>query len=100
MKTAVIQIGNSDNKLLQAEWSEFCAAVRRSITDYCVTHQVKIHFEGGSNWDAKWQNACWIFEIKEDQIDQMKRYFAKLARDYAQESIAVIVGETEFIQSA
>lgn len=48
--TVVVQIGNSNNKLSQKDWSCFVSEIDDLIKDY----KVQIHFRGGSSWDSPW----------------------------------------------
>jgi hypothetical protein len=91
--TIVIQIGNSDNKLSQGEWAHFCAGAHLAISEN--VHQ--IHFKGGSDWDAPWQNACWACELGNNSLDDLKAGLAMLCRQFNQDSIAITCGETEFV---
>ena len=91
MKTVIIQIGNSDNKLTQKEWSEFvrCVDIYSSVTD--------THFRGVSNSDAPWQNACWVLEVEDYNYDGLKRTIGNLESEFKQDSIAWTEGITKFI---
>lgn len=40
MKTATIQIGNSDDKLTQSEWSDFVSAIKDAVQRFSE----RIHF--------------------------------------------------------
>lgn len=91
--TAVIQIGNSDNKLTQGNWANFVASMRHEISRSVY----RIHFQGGSDWDAPWQNACWVCEVRPEQIEPLREAVAKVRGQYEQDSAAVVFGETEFI---
>jgi hypothetical protein len=91
--TAVIQIGNSDNKLTQNNWAHFVASMRSEISRSVY----RIHFQGGSDWDAPWQNACWVCEVRPEQIEPLREAVAKVRGQYEQDSAAVVFGETEFI---
>jgi hypothetical protein len=93
----VIQIGNSDEKLTQAEWSEYIAAVNQNLQNW----QPTIHFLGYSPPDAPWQNACWVFEVQDEElwIEQLKVELAYIARQFRQDSIALTLGYTEFVKS-
>lgn len=91
--TVSIQIGNSDNKLTQQEWADYCTHVHRTINDTCTT----IHYNGGSNWNAPWQNACWVAEIPTNKLPTLKQQLTHTRTTYHQDSIAIINGTTEFI---
>jgi len=54
VKTVVIQIGNSDDKLTQLEWAKFVNDIKHLVNN----HAKEVHFFGGSsNWE-NWQNTC------------------------------------------
>lgn len=92
-KTVIIQIGNSDNKLTQGEWASFVAEVDMVAND----HVLHTHFKGGSDWDAPWQNACWVCEMNGDKIEALKEGIGVCRRNYKQDSVAMTFGETEFV---
>lgn len=91
---ATVQIGNTDNKLTQQEWSSFVHEV-----GLLLSLEVKcMHFFGGSsNWE-KWQNTAWIFEIEDNKINNLKFALQTLKIKYKQDSIAWTQGEIEFIK--
>jgi hypothetical protein len=92
--TAVIQVGNSDNKLTQQEWSEFVGDVQ----DLLRVGHYATHFAGTSPSAAPWQNACWVLEIVSDmQKDHLRTALGFFAKKYRQESIALTFGTTEFV---
>jgi len=93
MKTVTVQIGNSDNKLTQKQWSSFIFHVNSDVTKYASS----IHFKGGSSYNEPWQNACWVFEMSAEDIPQLKKSLTIIRRVYLQDSVAITVGETEFI---
>jgi len=93
MKTVVVQIGNSDNKLHQADWARFVRRVGEIIRE----HAKAIHFFGGpENW-AEWQKVCWVFDGEESGLDHLKSQLTEARKEFLQESAAVTVGETEFV---
>lgn len=92
--THIVQIGNSDNRLGQREWSEFIDALGNLL----VAHASNIHFLGYSNPIAKWQNACVVFELREGMEMSLTAELSDLASDFRQDSIALTVGMTEFIK--
>ena len=91
--TVVIQIGNSDNNLTQGEWANFAASMHQTIS-HCV---FRIHFKGGSDWDAPWQNACWVCEVAREAVDKLKREVEACRKNYRQDSASMTFGETVFI---
>lgn len=92
MTTVVIQIGNSDNKLTQVEWSQFVAYTR----DEVQAHSDRIHFDGGCRYDAPWQNACFVSEVFTENQEPLREQLRRLAYKFRQDSIAITVGETTF----
>lgn len=93
MKTITVQIGNSDDKLTQEEWSKFVEA-----TDKIIHYNSRtIHFWGGSVAWVKWQNVAWIFECEEEKISVLKDALWLIRSMYKQDSIAYTEGDTQFI---
>lgn len=91
--TAVVQIGNSDDKLTQAEWRDFWVE-----TDASVRPTGRVHFAGTSSATAPWQNAAWVVELANDEMGSwLERRLADLAAKYRQNSIAMTVGHTKFV---
>ena len=93
MITAVVQVGNSDDKLTQAEWCAFLGATWASVQLWAV----QIHFEGFSQPTASWQNACWVCEIQPENTENLREDLAVVAGRYKQDSIALTLGLTEFV---
>lgn len=91
--TATIQIGNSDNKLTQNEWAHFVTYTEGLIGEIVY----RVHFFGGSESFAPWQNACWVVEMDVDKKDELFRVLEVVRKSYKQESIAVTFGRTEFV---
>jgi hypothetical protein len=88
--TVVIQIGNSDDKLKQSEWSEFVEAVENCIL---ITTD-RIHFH---TLTPIYRNlACWVADT--DDVDKLRTLLAELAVRFRQDSIALTVGETEMVK--
>ena len=101
MKTITLQIGNTDNKLTQQEWSCFVISVDNYL-NVSMRPYIKIHFSGGSNNSSPYQNFCWVFEINyeiEDYVlDTIKKQISNYAKEeYKQDSIAWTEGVTEFV---
>ena len=93
MKDIIIAIGNSDNKLTQIEWSNYVKDVNHSIDRFCDER----HFFGGSsNWE-RWQNVAWIVTCDEGMLPYLKERLTKVRQTYRQDSVAMTVGDTEFI---
>jgi len=93
VKTIIVQIGNSDNKLRQADWARFVQRVTGIIQEHAAT----MHFFGGpENW-ATWQKVCWVFDGEESRLDDLKITLAGVRKEFLQDAAAVTVGETEFV---
>lgn len=94
MRTIIIQIGNTDDKLTQKRWSEFCSDVQR-VASIAGT----VHFSAASNGMMPWQNACWVIQVPDDLalIDSLRRNVAALGSRYGQDSVAWTEGETAFV---
>ena len=93
MKTVTVLIGNSDDKLRQSAWSEF-VQIAGAIINVCSS---VVYFSGASNSTAVWQNAAWVFAIEENKLDILKRDLKELRQTYLQDSVAVVVGQTEMV---
>jgi hypothetical protein len=93
MKTVCVQIGNSDDKLRQAEWAMFVS----SVDGLLLRFEKQRHFKGGSTQWEPWQNACWVIEVEESSMIELFARLSATGTKYNQDSIAVMVGETRFI---
>ena len=96
-KTIVVQIGNSDDKLTQEEWSLFV----KSLKDVSQTYG-DVHFSGGSATDAPWQNYCVVFEVidMDEVLEAIRGRLMFLAKKFRQESIAMTEGVTHFCEAS
>lgn len=93
MTTVTIQIGNSDDKLTQAEWGRYVKDVERAINYHCPD----VHFFGGSpNW-FPWQNVAWVTNAPKDDLMRLLMRLREIREQYGQDSIAWTQGETVFI---
>ena len=94
MKTVTIILGNSDNKLTQQDWANYVKEIQQYIIEKFA---LKVEFFGGSPSWLEWQNAATVFRIDEEEIPQTIAFCKECRKRYHQESIAWIVGDTEFI---
>jgi hypothetical protein len=90
--TIAIQIGNSDDKLSQEQWSSFVGRINLVLQVY-----TKVHFFGGSNNWAVWQNIAWVVVCPMDFVTVLKQSISAIGREYNQDSVAWLQGSTEFI---
>lgn len=78
-----VSIGNSDDKLSQAQWAQFCMDV------YAVlAAEGKLRGAWYSASNSMYQNACWCVEIVLPVRDKMMGKLMTLAEKYKQDSIA------------
>lgn len=95
MKTVTIQIGNSDNKLTQPEWCDYCTAV-----DKAINSRITPHFSGGPPNNLPWQNWAWVIGVPDEfgpLLGFLRIELEKIRKHYRQDSIAWTEGETQFI---
>lgn len=93
MLTVVIQIDNSDDKLSQREWAQFCIKTNRLVRSHGT-----IHFTGFSIPAASYQNAGWVVEAHAADVASLVDGLRGLADEFRQDSIAITTGETEFVR--
>lgn len=93
-----IQIGNSDDKLSQRQWSNYVSDMAEAISHYSKD----IHFSGGAEGWRPWQNYCWIIELPDHSL--MSGFIGDLVNEiidcrkrYNQESVALSWGKTLFV---
>lgn len=103
-KTIFIMIGNSDDKLSQADWADFVSDVDGHL-DYALQPFGRVHGRWFSAPDVPWQSACWCVEFNgaasgpsvDEQIAIAKTRMSGSAGSYRQDSIAWAEATTEFI---
>ena len=88
-----MQIGNTDGKLTQAEWSDFVIRVK----DFLDANGAEIHFFGAPPNYERWQNAAWIFNATATDIGEIRLGITQLRSQYGQDSVAWLEGATQFI---
>ncbi len=94
MPTVTIQIGNSDDKLTQREWSDYVTDVQFAIQN----HGGDVHFSGGSPTDEVWQNFCFVCNVSRPRdVDGLKQALRAVRLRFRQDSAAMTVGETVFV---
>lgn len=91
--TTIIQIGNSDDKLSQAQWSHYFKRVDEAIR----RRANQVHFSGASYPSAEWQNAAWVFEIGENESLRLYDEMKVFCEMFNQDSIAWTEGKTIFV---
>ncbi|MBK8113295.1 MAG: hypothetical protein IPK44_01600 [Candidatus Accumulibacter sp.] len=93
MKTVVIQIGNSDDRLTQGEWSSFFVEIDRCLQ----SGSRAVHFRGTSEGTAPWQNACLVVSVEDGNVQKLLAEVAIIRETYLQDSVAALVGNVEMI---
>ena len=89
-----VSVGNSHDRLTQAEWHDFHVAMRAEV----VTYAAVIHGEWFSDPVAKWQNASWCLEFDSNQdMIVAKKNATRIRTEFRQESVAWATAATEFI---
>ena len=89
-----VSIGNSDDKLTQAEWSAFARQVRYELD----TRSEVMHGAWFSAPYAPWQNACFCVAFAtRDDATMAREVITEIRKAYRQDSVGWAVAETEFI---
>jgi hypothetical protein len=91
MKSITLQIGNTDDKLTQEEWAAYYRAIDTAVHYFAR----KIHFTGAAAATEPRQNACWVFEIDDDE--ELRSAITRIRQDHRQDSAAWSEGVTEFL---
>lgn len=98
MQTITIQIGNTDDKLKQDEWSDFVGDIHMILEMMKERGLIDIHFYGSSLPFEWWQNAAWVITASDDKhIEFLRSRITEIRKRYQQESAAWTRGFTEFI---
>jgi hypothetical protein len=96
-----VTIGNSDDKLDQGQWSNYCTAVDR-VFEYAARYVGStVHGRWYSLPNEPWQNACWCIEFADGMDDIIGQYRAELTRlagTFRQDSIAWAEATTTFLE--
>jgi hypothetical protein len=95
-RTVYASIGNSDDKLTQARWSEFHDKVTTAVRGLAL----QVYGDWTSASVDPWQNACIAFEIGWETSERLQRDLGELAAEYDQDSIAWAEADTRFITPA
>jgi hypothetical protein len=88
-----VSIGNSDDKLTQAEWSAYAQSVRNLLR----LRAREIHGEWYSAADSEYQNACFCVVLADD-TPVIREELAEMRQAWRQDSVAwAEVPVTEFV---
>lgn len=91
--TVYVSVGNSDDKLTQAEWATYATHVVNTVRGYASS----VHGEWYSAPASRYQNACICAEIRPDMAKHLRRDLTEARQQFRQDSIAFAVAETEFV---
>lgn len=93
---AYITIGNSDDKLSQSEWSQFCKDLEFIAAGVERTRWGTWY----SAPDAPWQNMCVCISMHVDYLGALRGNLASIAKKWRQDTIALaLVAETELVEA-
>ncbi len=99
--TYYVSIGNSDDKLTQKEWSEFCQELRGFFNYEQNSGAIQIHGIWYSASSSQYQNMCIAFVFLANnhvQVGDYEIFLAGLAKMYQQDYIAFAKANTKFIK--
>lgn len=92
--TIHVSIGNSDDKLTQAQWSQFFWEVNWAIDGYSK----EIYGRWVSPSTEPYQNACWSFRKDWHHNDYLKKELRRIADTFDQDAITWLEGTTQFLE--
>lgn len=88
-----MSIGNSDDKLSQEEWAQFCEDLVAILGDFAEC----TYGQWYSLPNARWQNMVASIEVDDELLDGLRADLRPLAQEYRQDAIAFQPGTAEFI---
>lgn len=92
-----VSIGNSDDELTQQEWADYWEDVNNLIV---TSYASDVYGVWTSETSARFQNACWAFNVEDEVLDDLGNDLSELRRRYRQDSIAVARAETIMLSDA
>lgn len=91
--TVYLSIGNSDDKLTQAEWSQFVVEMIARVVSIGHTHGAWFSLP-----HTPYQNACWCVEYATaDDLAEAREVTVEIREKYRQDSVAWATASTEFL---
>lgn len=91
--TVYVSIGNSDDKLTQADWSYFQERLLEEVLKLGRVHGV-----WHSLPDTPFQNMCVCADVVDIDMPELQVALRKLAADFRQDSIAWAEATTTFLK--
>lgn len=98
--TILVAIGNSDNKLTQAQWSLFHSAVDDEIVAFAQYAGITLHGRWVSPSTDPYQNAGWCIAVEDDMMvhtRDLQNGIRSILPAFGQDSVAWTVGQTRLI---
>lgn len=94
MAIVYLSVGNSDDKLTQAEWSQLVVEMTARVVSIGHTHGAWFSLP-----HTPYQNACWCVEFESDaDIQEAREVAGEVREKYKQDSVAWAEAPvTEFI---
>lgn len=92
--TYYISIGNSDDKLSQAEWARYIHELVDEIVPQFSTRCYGVWF---CLPDSKYQNMCVAIEIPDTNLVPLRLRLSALCQSFRQDEIALARAEVEFV---
>ena len=86
--TVYATIGNSDDKLGQAQWATFANEFVTTIR----VHSREVHGVWWSEPGSAWQNCCVGFAIAEESIAALQAALAKMREFFGQDAVTWVRG--------
>lgn len=77
-----ISIGNSDDKLTQLQWAQFCDRISVLLLG------MPTHGRWFSLPNTRFQNACWCVDVPHGVRDELLADMKQLREEFTQDSIA------------
>lgn len=100
MTTVYVSIGNSDDKLSQVRWYDYCSGFRDTMLFWSGrggTVKPIVYGVWHSEPVSQYQNMCMAVELAEENMDDLRKSLTVLRKTFDQNSVAFAVAETEFI---
>ena len=88
-----VEIGNSDGKLDQVDWADYCSDMAGLVNEWSET-VLGMYY---SLPHSEYQNACFHFFMDGNNFNEFEQDVSVLCNKYDQESVAVTQGDTVFV---
>jgi hypothetical protein len=95
-QTVFVSIGNSDDKLTQKEWAQFCTDLNATVRGLTT----RVLGEWYSKPGEQWQNMCVASDLDPGALQALLVALEAMRKVYRQDSIAVLPGTTYFVDGS